>query len=157
MNEKGRRALPHVFWEAFPGQQAAFRFLREQGLKFSERNYGNAFQDLLDRYGADTLGTVIDEQVKSRLHPDDLNDLWRQYWAEELPTIETIRRATLTVTVPGLKSSSTPKAIGGTRWSKTGPALRTSIPNTWETRRQPSGKGRLSEWVSYIGVPREEH
>ena len=36
---------------------------------------------------------MVAEQVESRLHPDDLNDLWRQYWAEELPDMEAVRQA----------------------------------------------------------------
>ena len=93
MNEKGRRILPHVFWDAFPGQKAAFGFLRQQGLSFSGTSYKRALQELMDRYGVEKLGTIVAEQIKSRLHPDDLNELWRQFWAEELPTIEAIQRA----------------------------------------------------------------
>ena len=93
MNGKGQRVLPHVFWEAFPGQKVAFRFLRQQGLTFSGTSYDRALRELLDRYGVEKLGSMVAEQVKSRLHPDDLNDLWRQYWAEELPDLDAVRQA----------------------------------------------------------------
>ena len=93
MNEKGRRTLPHVFWDAFPGQKTAFGFLRQQGLTFSGTSYERALRELLDRYGVEKLGAVVTEQIKSRLHPDDLNELWRQFWAEEIPAMEVIQGA----------------------------------------------------------------
>ena len=93
MNEKGQRALPHVFWDAFPTQKVAFRFLRQQDLHFSGSSADNALRELLDRYGVEKLGSMVAEQIKSRLHPDDLNDLWRKYWAEEIPVMDDVRQA----------------------------------------------------------------
>ena len=93
MNEKGQRVLPHVFWDAFPGQKVAFGFLRQQGLTFSGTSYDRALRELLDRYGVEQLGSMVSEQIKSRLHPDDLNELWRKYWAEELPAVDVVRQA----------------------------------------------------------------
>lgn len=63
------------------------------GKHSQDKNYEKAIRDLLDRYGVEKLGLMVAEQIKSRLHPDDLNDLWRQYWAEELPNMETVRNA----------------------------------------------------------------
>lgn len=93
MNEKGQLILPHVFWEGFSGQRAAFSFLRQQGLTFSGRNYDAALRELLERYGAERLGSAVAEHIKRRLHPDDLNELWLQYWAEELPALDAIQKA----------------------------------------------------------------
>ena len=75
MNEKGQRVVPHVFWDAFPGQKVAFGFLRQQGLYFSATSYDRALRELLDRYGVENLGSLVAEHVKSRLHPDDLDEL----------------------------------------------------------------------------------
>ena len=92
MNEKGQRALPHVFWDAFPNQKVAYQFLRQQDLHFSGSS-SDALRSLLDRYGVEKLGSMVAEQIKSRLYPDDLNELWKQYWAEELPTMDAVLKA----------------------------------------------------------------
>lgn len=93
MNEKGKLTLPHVFWDGFPNKQVAFRFLRQRGLSFSGNSYEAALSALLDLYGVDDLARALDEHIKQRLLPDDLNDIWRQYWANEIPQFATIRKA----------------------------------------------------------------
>lgn len=92
MNEKGRLILPHVFWDGFPRQEVAYNFLREQGLTFSDGNYEWVLSQLLERYGFERLGLLVTEHIKHRLHPDDLIELSLQYWADELPDLETFRK-----------------------------------------------------------------
>jgi hypothetical protein len=87
LDSKGVKTLPHVFWEAFAGNQPEkYVRLRTIGLPFEGRSYGDVWRYLETSNRVEKLVDAMRNEVEGRLLPDNLIELRDLFWDDKLPT-----------------------------------------------------------------------
>lgn len=93
IDDKGRQTLPHVFWDAFPGNQPEkYALLGKRGLSVKGKAYADVWSFLASENRVEKLVLIMRQEIEGRLLPDNLIELRDLFWEDQTPTWDQVRK-----------------------------------------------------------------
>jgi hypothetical protein len=93
IDDKGLKTLPHVFWDAFPGNQPEkYAQLKRMGLSFEGKTYSDVWSFLVSENRVEKLVLIMRQEVEGRLLPDNLIELRDLFWEDQTPTWDRMKK-----------------------------------------------------------------